>query len=590
MGQQGSFEETLSGIVARVTYHDRDSGWSVLKVAPFDQPNEVVPVTVHQCQVFAGATMDFAGAWTEHPKYGRQFKARHAVERKPASAAALEKYLGSGLIAGVGPKTARKIVKHFGADTLEVFETEIGRLVEVPGIAQRKLETISQAWAQHREIRKVMMFLQTHGISTLFAVRIFKEYGHDAVELVSENPYRLADDFYGIGFFSADKVALSLGVEPDSPRRIAAGIKHVLSASRDEGHCYLWLAQIVRGVNDLLGLQCDERTVKTLAQLQAADELRTRQLNDAEGVAQTCYYAKSLYYDEDACARKLKRLLQTPLAVDEARVAGWLDRYAARTGLALSPEQRAAVAGIARHPVSILTGGPGCGKTTATKTLVALLRAMKQRVLLAAPTGRAAQRMAEVIGLPVLPSSRWGEAKTIHRLLVWEPATGGFKRGEESPLEADALIVDECSMLDVTLAASLLRAVPPGCRLVLVGDADQLPSVGAGNVLRDLIDSGRVPCFELTQVFRQAARSQIIRFAHQINQGSVPRIESPLKRPSLWGEGIDCLFVDSDEATQEQAKFIARAKRALRAAGAEGALVRRAEGTERAALDDDGAL
>lgn len=578
----GSVEEKLSGIVTRVTFHSQDTGWSVLKVSPFDHPNEVVAVTVHQCKVYAGATMDFMGSWTNHQKYGRQFKAHKVVEKKPASAAALEKYLGSGLIAGVGPKTARKIVKHFGENTLDVFEGEIERLVEVPGIAELKLKQISTAWAEHREIRKVMMFLQTHGISTLFAVKIFKEYGNDAIELVSENPYRLANDFYGIGFFSADQVALSLGMEQDSAKRIAAGIKHVLAASRDEGHCYLWLDQIVQGVNELLSLECDEKTTDILTQLEAENELKTRQLTNPSGDLQTCYYSKTLFYDEDYCAIKIKKLLKGELNTDAERMAHWMERYGQEKKLTLSDEQRAAVMEMAQHSISILTGGPGCGKTTTTKTLVALLLAMNKRVLLTAPTGRAAQRMGEVIGL---------KAKTIHRLLIWEPATGGFKLGEDNPLEGDVVIVDECSMLDISLTASLLKAIPARCQLVLIGDADQLPSVGAGNVLRDLIDSKQVPCFRLTKVFRQAAKSQIIQFAHQINQGSIPRIESPLKNPELWQEENDCMFIDSDEVTQEQAKFIARAKHVLNQPEDEAIVVQREKGdTEKVSVDEDGKL
>ena len=578
---QAYVDETLSGIVTRVTFHSPDTGWSVLKVAPFDRPNEVVAVTVHQCKVYAGATMDFRGSWRTHPKFGRQFKAHTVVEKKPATAAALEKYLGSGLIAGVGPKTARKIVKHFGKDTLEVFEGEITRLVEVPGIAELKLATISQAWTEHRQIREVMMFLQTHGISTLFAVKIFKEYGNEAIERVSEDPYRLAKDFYGIGFFSADKVALSLGMEQDAPKRVAAGIRHVLSASRDEGHCFLWREQLVEGVNALLDLSCDAKTVALLEQLEADRELMTRQLANAQGELQTCYYAKRLYFDEEACARRVERLLAQKPSVDVGRVTRWLEAYGCTKRLTLSQEQRDAVVQIAQLPLAILTGGPGCGKTTTTKTLVALLQAMNKRVLLTAPTGRAAQRMNEVIGLP---------AKTIHRLLVWKPATGGFKRGADDPLEADVVIVDECSMLDISLSASLLNALPERCQLVLIGDADQLPSVGAGNVLRDLIDSQRVPCFRLTQVFRQAAHSQIIRFAHHINEGRVPKITSPIHSPAAWDEQ-DCLFLDSDEVTQQQATFIARTKRFFEQADGQQSVVQREAGElEQVHLDDEGQL
>lgn len=581
---QGHVEEKLSGIVTRVTFHSQETGWSVLKVSPFEQPNEIVAVTVHQCKVFAGATMEFIGEWTTHQKYGRQFKAYKVLEKKPATTAALEKYLGSGLISGVGPKTARKIVTHFGEDTLSVFEDEIGRLVEVPGIAQVKLAQISAAWAEHREIRKVMMFLQTHEISTLFAVKIFKEYGESAVEIVRNNPYRLATDIYGIGFFSADSVALSLGLEKDSLQRIAAAIQHTLAASRDEGHCYLSLAQIIEGVNELLELNCGERIMEVLTQLEQDDELKVRELTNQEGLIQKCYYSKTLFYDEAYCAQKLKRLLIERVLIDMDRVQHWMERFCEKKKLALSDEQQKAVTAMIQHPIAILTGGPGCGKTTTIKTLVAMLLAMKKKVLLTAPTGRAAQRMGEVVGL---------EAKTIHRLLGWEPASGGFKKNEADPLECDFIIIDECSMLDISLTANVLRAVPKRCQVVLVGDADQLPSVGAGNVLRDLIDSSKVPCFELTKVFRQAEQSMIIRFAHQINKGEIPRIESPFHHPSIWQEGQDCLFVDSDEVTQEQARFITRAKAFLShpVTGDQESVVQREEGLlEKVSLDVEGHL
>lgn len=542
--------EKLQGIVQRVTYHNPATGWSVLRVQSFASPGEQLTVTVHQTKVFAGATMEFRGAWSVHPQFGRQFKATEAIEKKPASAAALEKYLGSGLIKGVGPKTARRIVHHFKGDTLRIFEEEIGRLTEVPGIARKKLEMITEAWREHRMIREVMIFLQGHGISTLFAVRIFQKYGERAIELVSRDPYRLAADFYGIGFFSADKVALSIGLAPDSDERIIAAIRHVLAASREEGHCYLTGEQIRAQVEELLVLTLGERLAGILAGMEDKHQLKVRILPVADTGGDRCYYSKTLYYDEEAVARRLTRLLAATLPGDTARVAAWIADYCHSHSIALSQEQAAAVADVVRHRFSVLTGGPGCGKTTTTLVIVRLLEAMHRRVLLAAPTGRAAQRMGEVIGR---------EAKTLHRLLEWQG--GGFGRNEENPLKADFLIVDECSMLDISLTASLLAALPEECQLLFIGDADQLPSVGAGNVLRDIIASQVAPCFRLTQVFRQARESKIIGFAHQINRGETPYIESPFKRPEVWQDGTDCLFVDSDEPTREQVEFVARVKR-----------------------------
>ena len=545
--QANSVEEKLRGIVERITYHNPDNGWSVLRVTPFSGHGELVTVTVHQMRVFAGATMEFVGSWTVHPKFGKQFKANRAVELKPADAGALEKYLGSGLIKGVGPKTARKIVRHFGKDTLDVFEHDIERLVEVPGIARKKLASISRAWSEHRAVREVMMFLQSHGISTLFAVRIYKKYGDDAIALVQENPYRLAADFYGIGFFSADKIALSLGFADNSPLRIRAAVRHVLSAGREQGHCYLTADQIHAGVQELLHFNPGDNIDKLLEEMNVSHELCVRIIKDESG-EKRCYYARSLYYDEQYVADRIRELCHE-IPVDGQRVKSWLRRYAKYRTLQLSDSQQRAVMGIVASRFSVLTGGPGCGKTTTTRVLVALLQAMGKSVLLAAPTGRAAQRMSEVIGL---------EAATIHRLLEYQGRD--FKRNESNPLQTDVLVVDECSMLDISLAASLLRAVAPETAVLLIGDGDQLPSVGPGNVLRDIIGSGAVPVFHLSEIFRQAGSSRIIEAAHQINEGRVPKIGSPFRQPDLW-HSSDCLFMDAEEATVRQLQVIARIKR-----------------------------
>ncbi|MBW2329268.1 MAG: recombinase RecD, partial [Deltaproteobacteria bacterium] len=308
--------EKVRGIVERITYHNPDNGWSVLRVQPFDSHGEIATVTVHQMQVFAGATMEFSGAWVVHPKFGRQFKAETATELKPATAGALEKYLGSGLIKGVGPKTARKIVRHFAKDTLDVFEHDIERLTEVPGIADKKLSSIKNAWLEHRAIRDVMIFLQSHGISTLFAVRIFKQYGDNSIACVSENPYRLAVDLYGIGFFTADRVALSIGFAEDSPLRITAAIRHVLSASREQGHCYLTLEQIIAEVCDLLAMKQVAETIPAfLQEMEQQAALRVRILAGDKGTEQRCYYAKSLYYDEKYVAERLCKMVR-PLHLD----------------------------------------------------------------------------------------------------------------------------------------------------------------------------------------------------------------------------------------------------------------------------------
>jgi exodeoxyribonuclease V alpha subunit len=542
-----TIDESLTGIVSKVTYHNQTTGWSVLRVHPFNAPQQQETVTVHQTKVFAGATMEFIGAWTIDGKYGRQFKASKAVEKKPATTASLEKYLGSGLIKGVGPKTAKKIVSYFKKDTLEIFESNIHRLTEVPGIATKKLEMIESAWTEHKAIREVMMFLQHHGISTLFAVKIYKKYSNEAIEIVTNNPYQLSNDFYGIGFFSADKVALSLGLSPDSQQRIIAAIKHVLAASREQGHCYLTIPQINAGIIELLEMNLEERLLEHLQYMEQDRQLKTRVI---EKGGQKCigYYSRTLFYDEETVAKRIHEM-SGMLSIDSDRVTSWIALYCQRKSIALSDEQASSVAQIVQHRFSVLTGGPGCGKTTTTLVVVRLLEAMKKSVLLAAPTGRATQRMTEVIGR---------EAKTIHRLLEWKG--GEFQINEDNLLQADFLIVDECSMLDISLSASLLKAVPINCQVLFIGDADQLPSVGAGNVLKDIIASEAVPCFRLTQVFRQAQTSSIIKFAHEINKSKTPHINSPFNKPELWNSGEDCLFIDSDEATKEQLSFISKVK------------------------------
>ncbi|MEY8200233.1 MAG: AAA family ATPase [Colwellia sp.] len=478
--------ETLTGIVSRVTYHNQSSGWSVLRVQPINSPHDQETVTVHQTKVFAGATIEFQGAWTIDHKFGRQFKASAAMEKKPATTASIEKYLGSGLIKGVGPKTASKIVRYFKGETLDIFDHDITRLTEVPGIARKKLVMIELAWVEHKAIKDVMMFLQGHGISTLFAVKIYKEYGDKAISVVTENPYRLANDFYGIGFFSADKVALSIGLGEDSQQRMIAAIKHVLAASREQGHCYLTGQQIHSGIVELIEMHLGQRLLEFLDIMKQENQLRTRNLiqDDIEIV---CYYSKTLFYDEATVADKVKGM-KGEIDSDPERIGRWIKRYCEKKSIALSDEQADAVKGVVQHRFSILTGGPGCGKTTTTLVIVRLLEAMNKNVLLAAPTGRATQRMSEVIGR---------EAKTIHRLLEWKG--GEFQKNEDTPLDADFLILDECSMLDISLSASLLKAVPEKCQVLFIGDPDQLPSVGAGNVIKDIIASNVIPCFSIDQ-------------------------------------------------------------------------------------------
>jgi exodeoxyribonuclease V alpha subunit len=546
--------EKFTGIIQRVTYHNQENGWTVLKVSPIDKPHELKTVTVHQANVFAGATMEFEGEWVQHAKYGEQFKSHNTFEKKPASASALEKYIGSGLIYGVGPKIAKRIVKHFGKETLDVFEDDIERLTEVTGIAQAKLDQIKSSWIEHREIRNVMLFLQEYGVSTLFSVKIFKTYGNDAIKILQDNPYRLSKDIYGIGFFSADKIALSMGIEKDSPKRMRAAISHVLAAGREQGHCYLELEYIQKDVETLLAADYSDLLVTEIKVMEQENDLKVRIKKENEANIK-CYYSKSLYYDELHTANIIKSFLSENISVDVARVKKWLNLFNQKQEFPLSDEQFNSVLGACQQPFSILTGGPGCGKTTTTKALVKLLIAMNKRITLAAPTGRAAQRMSEVIGI---------DAQTIHRLLVWQPHTGQFKKNKEKPLETDFVIIDECSMLDISISASLLKAIPQTAQVLFIGDPNQLPSVGAGNVLKDLIESNKVPCFNLKKVFRQAQESDIIKFAHQIINRQIPKIESPVNSPDIWNKNTDCIFIDSEEATKEQMLFIKKITQSMK--------------------------
>ena len=546
--------EKFTGIIQRVTYHNQENGWTVLKVSPIDRPHDLKTVTVHQVNVFAGATMEFEGEWVQHAKYGEQFKTQNTFEKKPASASALEKYIGSGLIYGVGPKIAKRIVRHFGKETLDVFEDDINRLTEVTGIAQAKLDQIKSSWIEHREIRNVMLFLQEYGVSTLFAVKIFKTYGNDAIKILQDNPYQLSKDIYGIGFFSADKIALSMGIEKDSPKRMKAAISHVLSASREQGHCYLELEYIQKDVEILLKANYSDLLITEIKVMEQENDLKIRLKTENEANIK-CYYSKSLYYDELHTANRIQAFLSEIINVDITRIKKWLNRFNEKQEFPLSDEQFESVLGACQQSFSILTGGPGCGKTTTTKALVELLLAMKKRVTLAAPTGRAAQRMSEVIGV---------DAQTIHRLLVWQPQTGQFKKNQDNPLETDFVIIDECSMLDISISASLLKAIPITAQVLFIGDPNQLPSVGAGNVLKDLIESGKIPCFNLKKVFRQAQESQIIKFAHQIIKRQIPQIESPVNTPNIWNDKTDCMFIDSEEATKEQMLFIKKITQSMK--------------------------
>jgi exodeoxyribonuclease V alpha subunit len=479
----------------------------------------------------AGQTLKLIGVWREHPKYGAQFQVTQYQETKPATITGIEKYLGSGLIKGVGPVTARRIVAHFGLETLDIIETSIDRLIEVPGIARKRVKMIQAAWSTQKTIKEVMVFLQGHGVSTTYAVKIFKQYSEKAIETVTNNPYQLATDIYGIGFVTADAIARNLGIAPGSEYRYRAGIIHVLGEAAEDGHCFLPQAELIEQVVQRLSLAEHQPNPQTVAAIMFQMGLEEQLVMQGHREHEFIYYQPAFYHSEQAASSKLHQLLSRPVTVDLPRVQAWIEKYIAATGMQLSSEQRIAVEMAASKRVLILTGLPGCGKTFTTRTIVALWKAMGKSVVLASPTGRAAQRLSEMTGK---------EAKTIHRLLEFDPRTMKFKRDVDNPIEAQAIVVDEASMLDLFLAHSLLKAIPPDAQLLLVGDIDQLPSVGPGNVLRDAISSEHIPVVRLTQVFRQAAQSAIVSNAHRINSGQYPQLESVSYTPKS-----DCLWLNA---------------------------------------------
>ena len=527
--------EYLQGIVERVTFHSEESGYTVLR---FNMPGERELVTAIGSfpEIHAGQTLRLTGFWREHPKYGRQFQCLHAQEIKPATLTGLEKYLGSGLIKGIGPVTAKRIVKHFGLETLDIIEQSCSRLIEVPGIGERRVGMIERAWAAQKAIKEVMLFLRGHDVSTTYAVKIYKVYGDKSIEIVSQNPYQLATDIYGIGFITADTIARKLGIAPDSDFRYRADLLYVLSQAGEEGHCFLPVKKLVEHATKQLALPdapVDPARIETLIEAMAKERQLIVEQGYGDLADQQICYAPAFYHTEVALARRLAAFASTPVAVDLQRVGRWIDRFTEKRNITLSAEQRRAVELAASSRLLVLTGGPGCGKTFTTRTIVALWRAMEKSILLAAPTGRAAQRLAEMTKC---------EAKTIHRLLAFDPGTMQFRANEENPLEAEAIVVDETSMLDLFLAHSLFKAIPPQAQVLLVGDIDQLPSVGPGMVLRDLIASEQIPVVRLTEVFRQAATSHIITNAHRINAGQYPQLT-----PTTKFAESDCLWLEAPE-------------------------------------------
>lgn len=508
----------LRCVVERITYQNAENGYSVMKVKVKGY-DDLVTLVGNLLEVPAGSVLLCEGEWRVDKRYGQQFQCETWEEVMPATAYGIEKYLGSGLVKGIGPKFAKLIVGHFGTDTIEVIETDIERLYEVPGIGKKRVEKIRESWEKQKDIKNVMLFLQGFGVSTAYAAKIYRQYGKESIDKVKENPYRLADDIWGIGFKTADGIARKMGYEMNDERRLRSGLIYTLNQLADEGHCYAEEEQLIATARQLL--EADEECIHTA--MTYAIETEDLML-DGTGI-----YLPPFYYAECGTANRLSTLVHTKEVGSIFTARFDLTKLQRETGIEYDEVQVEAIRQAIASKVMVLTGGPGTGKTTTTKAIIAALQSAGMHILLAAPTGRAAKRMSEATGM---------EAKTIHRLLEYNPQDG-YKRNDENPLEGDALIVDECSMIDIILMNNLTKALPTTMRLVLVGDIDQLPSVGAGNVLRDIIDSGVIPVVRLTRIFRQAQSSRIVMSAHAINRGCFPDISN--------GQHTDFFFMKQEE-------------------------------------------
>ena len=498
----------LEGVLERVTFSNEENGWSVVRLSVPGR-RELATAVGNLLGIQPGESLRLTGHWMTDRQYGEQFRVEAYHTVKPSTLAGIERYLSSGMVKGIGKVMAGRMVERFGLSTLEVIDEQPDRLLEVAGIGPVRSARIRGAWAEQRQIRTVMLFLQSHGVSPAYAVKIYKQYRDDAVRIVEHNPYQLARDIFGIGFKTADKIARSLGIPADSPLRAEAGVLHVLAGLSDEGHVYYPHQGLLESAREIL--EIDETIVSGAIAAMAAEEHLV--VESARASEQSPVYLKSLHVAEAGAAallRELMRLPPAPLEIDLEKAIAWFE---SQQQLELAPEQREAIRQACTSKVLVVTGGPGTGKTTLVNGIIRILEKKGRRILLAAPTGRAAKRMSETTGR---------EARTIHRLLELSPRTMSFQRDLENPLQADLLILDEASMIDTVLGYDVLKALPPHCQLVLVGDVDQLPSVGPGSVLSDLIDSGAVPVVRLRHIFRQASQSLIVVNAHRLNAGQMP--------------------------------------------------------------------
>ena len=523
----------LRCVIEHITYQNQENGYSVMKVKVKDY-SDLVTLVGNLLDIPVGAVLLCDGDWKVDKKYGRQFVCETWEEVMPATVYGIEKYLGSGLVKGIGPKFAHLIVEKFGTETIEIIEDNIERLREVPRIGKRRIEKIRESWEKQKDIKNVMLFLQQYGVSTAYAAKIYRQYGKESIDKVQDNPYRLADDIWGIGFKTADSIASKMGYEKNDLRRCKSGISYTLNELSNEGHVYAVEEQLIETAKKLL--EADEEPIRqAVTEMIASEDL----IREDEAI-----YLPPFYHSERGTAKKLLALLQdqTPTLFGLKADIKAIEKV---SGIEYDEVQIAAIKQAVRSKVMVLTGGPGTGKTTTTQGIIAAYKTAGMRILLAAPTGRASKRMSEATGM---------EAKTIHRLLEFNPQDG-YKRNDENPLEGDALIVDECSMIDIILMYNLMKAIPESMRLVLVGDIDQLPSVGAGNVLRDIIDSEKIPVVRLTRIFRQAQSSRIVMSAHAINQGRYPDTSN--------GKQTDFFFIKNEEPEQVAEEIVKLVKHRL---------------------------
>lgn len=526
-------KETLRGLIERVTYHNPENGYCVLKVT-LKGKRELVPVIGHTTSVSVGEYMEAEGMWINDRNHGLQFKAQNLRLAPPTTLEGIEKYLASGLIRGIGQVYAKKLVKAFGEKVFDIIEESPEQLMQVDGIGSHRSAQIVKGWEAQKSIRQIMLFLHQYGVSTARAVRIYKTFGETAIEKITKDPYCLAREIRGIGFISADKIAQAIGIEKISPVRARAGLRHILLTGMDEGHCALPVDDLLSQGEQLLEIPCPVLEDALKAELIEGDLVKDT-IDEREFI-----FLKGLYFSEKSIAEQLYRLStgDPPWPyIDFVKAIPWVEETLA---IDLSLSQKQALKSALISKVIIITGGPGVGKTTLIKSLLTVLKAKKLDIALCAPTGRAAKRMSEATGL---------EAKTIHRLLEFNPQNGGFVKGTDTPLKEKILIVDEVSMVDISIFSALLKSLSPDAALILVGDTDQLPSVGAGQVLKDLIDSNALPVVSLTEIFRQAQESKIITNAHLINKGSMPDLTSP-------SDLSDFYFIPAEEPEDALMKII----------------------------------